>query len=818
MRVRQLPTGTVTFLFTDIEGSTRLLHELGDDYADVLAEHRRALREVFARNGGVEVDTQGDALFVAFARASDGAAAAAEGQRALEGGHVRVRMGLHTGEPIVTAEGYVGIDVHRAARVMSAGHGGQVLVSQTTRDLLDPSFDLRDLGEYRLKDLTAPQHLYQLGDGHFPPLKTLHQTNLPVTITPLIGRERELEDLAARLRDHRLVTLVGPGGTGKTRLALQAAADAVEEFEHGVWWVPLSPVSDPKLVDTAIGGAVSADGSLEEHFRPRRALLLLDNFEQIVDGAPRITAILEAAPHIRVLVTSREPLRIHGEHRYAVDPLDEADAVALFIERARAVDESFESNGAVAEICRRLDGLPLALELAAARVGMLAPAELLSRLDRALPLLTGGARDAPDRQRTLRATIEWSHELLDEAEKHLFANLAVFVGGFTLDAAEAVCGEGLDVLQSLVDKSLVRRRWRGDRFLMLETVRQFAVERFEGTDEHDDVRRRHAEYFLRVAESTNLAVETFHLGTRFDLAAAEQDNFRAALTWAIATGEGTFGLRLATALENFWVSTDPREGMRWFGALFEIADERPSLVRGSALRAFSGASQIAGEQAEARKHAEAGLAVFDELDDDIGRARMLHRLALNAVQRGELDLGTVLAEEALELQVKVGNQFGEAEAIAGLGAIARDRGDAERAFQLFERSASIVRELGIVWWEAGMLAELAALELAAGRTEEGERLARECLAIAAEIRDLGSRVFGLGLLAVAAAQRGEHERAGRLWGAIEDEQVGAPNGGWIRHRAECEARVLALRSSEFERGRAVGRGWTLDEAVEYALS
>jgi hypothetical protein len=281
----------------------------------VLAEHRRVLRDAFARFGGVEVDTQGDALFVAFARASDATSAAAEGQRALEGGQLRVRMGLHTGEPIVTDEGYVGIDVHRGARVMSAGHGRQVLLSQATRDLVAASFELRDLGEHRLKDLTAPQRLYQLGAGEFPPLKTLHQTNLPVTKTPLIGRERELAELAAQLREHRLVTLVGPGGTGKTRLALQVAADAVEGFEHGVWWVPLAPVTDPRTVESAIGTALSADGPLHAHLRTQRALLLLDNFEQVMAAAPRISALLEAAANVRLLVTSREPLRIQGELR-----------------------------------------------------------------------------------------------------------------------------------------------------------------------------------------------------------------------------------------------------------------------------------------------------------------------------------------------------------------------------------------------------------------------------------------------------------------------------------------------------------------------
>jgi predicted ATPase/class 3 adenylate cyclase len=816
--VRQLPTGTVTFLFTDIEGSTRLLHKLGGEYANVLADHRRRLREAFSRFGGVEVDTQGDALFVAFSRATDAAAAAAAGQRALEGGPVRVRMGLHTGEPIVTDEGYVGIDVHRGARVMSAGHGGQVLLSQATRDLVDASFDLRDLGEHRLKDLTAPQRLYQLGDGYFPQLRTLHQTNLPVTITPLIGRERELADLAAGLREHRLVTLVGPGGTGKTRLALQAAADAVEDFEHGVWWVPLAPVTDPERVEAAIASAVNADGPLQEHLRPQRVLLLLDNFEQIVAGAPRITALLEAAPQVRVLVTSREPLRIRGEHRYPVDPLNDTDAFALFTERARAIDASFAPDAAVAEICRRLEGLPLALELAAARVGVLSPKDMLARLDHALPLLTAGARDAPDRQRTLRATIEWSYDLLAEVEQHLFASLAVFAGGFTLDAAEAVCNTDVDLLQSLIDKSLVRRRWSSDRFLMLETIRQYAVERLETSGEQEAVCKRHAEYFLEVAKSAHLSVEAFHLGPRFDIGQAEQDNFRAALAWSLESGAIDFGLALATALENFWVSDDPREGIRWFSALFEGAAPEVSEARGSAWRAFGGATDISGDQAAARERYEAGLAIFQQLDDDPGCARMLHRCALNAMRRGELELATELAEQSLALHVKVGNRFGEAEGLAALGAVARDRGDDERAFELMERSASITRELRIHWWVMGMLLELAQLDLRAGRIIDAERRAREALGMATEMRDWGGRVFGVGLLACVAAERGEHERAGRLWGTIETDEVGAPNGGWIRHRAACQARVFGSPTPELEQGVVTGRGWTLDDAVEYALS
>jgi predicted ATPase/class 3 adenylate cyclase len=812
----RLPTGTVTFLFTDIEGSTRLLRELGDRYSDVLAEHRRVIREAVARHGGVEVDTQGDAHFAAFARATDAAAAAAAAQEALANGVVRVRMGLHTGEPTVTEEGYVGMAVHHGARIVAAGHGGQILLSQATRDLLDPRFAVRDLGEHRLKDLSAPQRLYQLGDGEFPPLKALHQTNLPIQATPLIGRERELEELAGHVGEHRLMTLVGPGGTGKTRLALQAAAEAVESFEHGVWWVPLAPVTDPERVESAIAGAIGADGPLSEYLRPQQALLLIDNFEQVVEGADQVATLIEAAPRISVLVTSREPLRIHAEFRYAVEPLLEADAVALFVERARTIDASFAPDEAVAEICRRLDGLPLAVELAAARIGLLSSADLLARLDRALPLLTGGARDAPERQRTLRATIEWSYDLLSDEEQRIFAQLAVFAGSFTLEAAEEVCGAELDVLQALVDRSLVRR-WGSGRFGMLETVREYALERLDALPDGETVRRRHAKYFLDVAESTHLAVETFYLGPRFDLAHAEQENFRAALAWAIE-GDPELGLALATELENFWVGNDPREGIRWLSSIFENADERGSFTRGRALRVYGGVNDIAGEQEAAREKYEASLAVFEELGDDAGRARLLHRVALNAMRRGELERARQLAEQSLELHMKVGNRFGQAEAIGALGAVARDLGEAECAFELIEQSAATAEEAGVPWWIMGMQLELAQLDLAGGRTEEGEQRARDALAMAAEMRDRGGRVFGVGLLAAVAAELGEHERAGRLWGAIETEQVGAPNGGWIRHRATNEARVLASRSREFERGLAAGRAWTLDEAVEYALA
>ncbi|TMK79738.1 MAG: adenylate/guanylate cyclase domain-containing protein [Actinobacteria bacterium] len=490
-----LPTGTVTLLFTDIEGSTRLLHELGERYVDILAEHRRVLRDAFSRHGGVEVDTQGDAFFVAFMRAADAVAAARDAQAALSDSPVRVRLGIHTGEPLVTEEGYVGIDVHRAARIMGAAHGGQVLLSETTRGLIDSTIRLRDLGEHRLKDLSAPQRLYQLGDDVFPPPKTLHQTNLPIQSSAFVGRERELEEAGALLRSYRLVTLTGPGGGGKTRLALQLAADEVEEFPDGVFWVPLQALRDPTLVERAIGASIGADDGLIEHISNKRLLVLLDNFEQVIEAASTVADLLAATPNAKVLVTSREPLQVESERRYQVEPLPDHDAVNLFVERAQSIVPRLDVTPAVQGICQRLDGLPLAIELAAARVALLEPDELLARLERRLPLLTSSFRDAPERQRTLRGTIAWSYELLSSPEQQLFRRLAVFRGSFSLGAAEAICGADVDLLESLVVKSIVRR-WGSGRLGMLDTIREYALELLEESAEMEDIRRRHAEFFL----------------------------------------------------------------------------------------------------------------------------------------------------------------------------------------------------------------------------------------------------------------------------------------------------------------------------------
>src|SRR5215211_7733214 len=559
-----LPTGTVTMLFTDIEGSTRLLQELGRErYVRALEAHRTLLREAFSAHGGVEVELQGDSFHFAFETAQQAVLAAADGQRALASYQwpeqpLRVRIGIHTGTPLVSEGLYAGLDVHRAARVMQAGHGGQVLVSQATAELVAGELEglsLHELGEHRLKDLTLPVRLHELvGEGlerDFPPPKTLENrpTNLPVQPTPFLGRERELAEVRELLsrEELRLLTLTGPGGTGKTRLALQAAAELVERYPQGVFLVTLAPVSDPELVLPTIAQTLALKEqpgeplfeTLKSQLADRQLLLLLDNFEQVEAAAPLVGELLAAAPRLNVLVTSRAPLHLAAEHEYPVSPLAEEQALQLFVERAQAVRPGFTLDGnrpVVLEICRRLDHLPLAVELAAARVKLLPPSALLQRLDARLKLLTGGARDREERQRTLRGAIEWSHELLGAEEQRLFRRLAVFAGGWTLEAAEAVCAadgelDVLDGLGSLLDKSLIRQsEVEGQpRFSMLETIREYAAEKLAEAGQAAELRRQHAEYFSRLAERMGGELSDRISPDLVDRLAADLENFRSAL-------------------------------------------------------------------------------------------------------------------------------------------------------------------------------------------------------------------------------------------------------------------------------------------------
>ena len=813
MRVRSdLPSGTVTFLFTDIEGSTRLLHELGDRYAEVLAEHRRALRDAFASHGGAEVDTQGDAFFVAFARASDALAAADAAQRALADGPVLVRMGLHTGEPVATEEGYIGMDVHKAARICAAGHGRQVVLSEQTARLLDGAA-LRDLGLHRLKDLTAPERLYQLGDADHPPLKTLYRTNLPVQPTPLIGREREADEAGALLRSHRLLTLTGAGGSGKTRLALQLAAEAAEDFPDGVFWVPLQAVRDPALVEPSIAASLGAETTLARHVGDKRLLVLLDNFEQVVEAAPAVAALLAATPNAKVLVTSREPLHLESEQQYPVEPLPEDDAVVLFVERARAIVPAFEPTPAVAEICRRLDNLPLAVELAAARVALLRPDELLVRLERRLPLLGSRSRELPERQRTLRAAIGWSYDLLGAEEQELFRRLAVFAPSGTLEAVESVCDTDVDAVESLVLKNLARR-WESGRLGMLETIREYALERLEESGEADELRARHARYYLRIAQSAQLAPES-EGEQRHALVAPERDNMRAALTWTLER-DRELGLRLLVALENWWATGAPEEGRGWAAALLDRAGDVPDEVRAAGLRVHGGMYVLLGDVDFGESLFEESLSLFRALSDDRGVAILLHRFAMIATSRTDLPRARALAEESLAMHRRSGSGKGETQAIFSLAQVARAEGDPEEALELLDEGARIADSIGFPWWLAGVRANMGAISLDLGRTREARTHAQAALSLSDSIGDRPGVLYELSLLAEIEASTGGTRRAGLLLGAVESETARTPPGRWLFARSEPE-RVLAHADAEFELGRAEGRMLPLDEAVARAL-
>jgi predicted ATPase len=745
-----LPEGTVTFVFTDVEGSTRLLHELGAEaYAQELSAHRRALRDAFAQHGGVEVDTQGDAFFYAFPDAAGALAGAEQGRHALAAGRIRVRMGLHTGTPHLGEEGYVGEDVHLGARIAACGHGGQVLVSKATRDLVGDG--LADLGEHRLKDFGEPVWIFQLGSERFPPLKTISNTNLPRPVSMFVGRDQERAELRTMLLDgSRLVTLSGPGGTGKTRLAVEVATGLVPEFRNGVYWVGLAALRDPALVIETIAQTLGAKDDLVDHIGERELLLLLDNFEQVVEAAPDLSPLLAGCPNLRVLVTSRELLRLQGEREYAVLPLDEQDAVTLFCDRS-----GLEPNVTINKLCARLDELPLAIELAAARSSVLSPAQILARLSKRLDLLKGG-RDGDARQHTLRATIEWSHDLLDAREQRLFAGLAVFAGGCTLDAAEHVCDADLDTLQSLVDKSLLRHT--GERFWMLETTRQFAEERLATQSEW---RRRHLWYFLRFAEQTELPGGV----PRWTVVASEHDNLRAALEWASAADEGEALLRLVAALADLWsVRGFFDEARRWYPLALERAST-PLEARVRALHVATADCTRRDELDAAAAWSAKYLAAAEQLGDNREVLLAMNDAAHLALKRGDLEDARARWVEIGELAARFGDKQLRAFSTINLSLVAGRSGDERSSLDYATEAAGLFRELEN---ESGLNVALinsgyAAFQL--GDVPLAERAFREGLAIADRLW-LAPRI---GLLAVGMAavlvRRGEHERAAMYLGA-----------------------------------------------------
>ena len=820
-----LPTGTVTLLFTDIEGSTRLLQQLGDRYASVLEDCRQLIRTAIARWNGHEVDTQGDSFFVVFARANDALLAALDIQRTLKhhswekGVTVRVRIGMHTGEPQMSQDNYIGVDIHHAARIMSAAHGGQVLLSQTTRELVEQTLPegvyLRDLGEHRLKDLRRPSHLFQLGSDDlstdFPPLKTLdtHPNNLPIEPTQFIGREKEVAAVIELLRrpEVRLLTLTGPAGVGKTRLGLQVAAELSDMFAGGVFLVPLAPVSDPEqvvpIIAQTLGIGEASDQPLllllQSALQQKRMLIVLDNFEQVAIAALQIAELLAACRQIKILVTSRVVLRVRAEREYAVpalslpdnkrllDPaaLSQFEAVALFIERARAVKPDFAVNNtnasAVVDICARLDGLPLAIELAAARIKYFPPQTLLTRLKQGLSVLAGGAHDLPARQQTLRGAIAWSYDLLSPGEQRLFRRLAIFVDGCTWEAAEQVCmaaGElTIDLLEgltSLVDKSLLRQEEQAEgeaRFWTLQTLREFGLERLNSEGEAEITREMHAQYFLQFSEQVEPLLRGAEQSRWLDRLEQEHENLRFALSWLlewarVETGkqQAEQALRFCTALVWFWYLRGfSREGKSF---LDRALMQREGVAASVRAKALCGAAQLAvfvDDYDRAEELVNESLVLNREMEDTAGLAVSLNLSGVIAWARSQYAVARVQLEEAEVLYQQESDAWGQARCLTQLARISSIQGDYGRARILFEKSRVLYQTLGDkerIGWLNYLLAQM--LFVSKSDLEHTHTLAEQALSLLKNVGYNQVTAYALNLMGQIHLVQGEQELAREL--------------------------------------------------------
>lgn len=832
-----LPDGTVTLLFADVEGSTRLLHALGERFAPARARLREIIREGAASRAGHEVDWAGDGAFLAFPRARDAVAAAAEIQRALAeepwspDEALRLRIGIHTGEPELGDEGYVGMDVVVAARICASAHGEQIVVSHATRDVAGdqplPDTTYRPLGRHRLKDVPSTEQLFQIvAPGlreEFPPLRTLGATTFPALHHRLVGRADALEQIEALISrpDVRLVTVTGPGGAGKSRLALEAAAAAA--LERPVHLVGLAPVSHPDLVPGAIARAIGVREStgrpllqsIADSLGGTEALLFLDNLEHLAPAAAHVAELLDRVPDLDVLVTSRAALRLSGEHVLSLDPLTPDDAATLFLElaAARGVLLGADTLASVHAICRRLDGLPLAIELVAARLVVLPPAQILQALDEGLALEMEGPIDLPERQRTLRAAIDWSYRLLTEGQRELHGALAVFANGCTLEDARAVTGRGSRVLpdlEALVGWSLLRSDVadRSIRLSMLETVREHAVARLDSEGTLDDLRRRHAERFLELAVASEVALAGSEQAAWLERLERELENIRAALDWLLAAGRAGDALRATSALERFWrAHAHVSEARRWLSLGLALAEDLPADVRAAALRtaAQQAAAQSDWAAAEpmleeardlyhaggqvreevlvlaylsfiamrrdeverAEQFAQEAVAVAAELGDDRASSGALTVLGDVYSAQGQHELALARYEEAVALRTRLGDPLLVTDAVYNLGLAAFHAEELTRARKAFDDALAQARDLGEAPYVAAAQLMLAELDLLSGNAELAGTRARESLAVYTELEDDRSRARCLVVLAATAVAEGSFETAARLLGAAE---------------------------------------------------
>ena len=868
-----LPTGTVTFLFTDIEGSTRLMQELGDAYVKAQVDHHAILREAFASKAGRELRTEGDSFFCVFESAVDACGAAAQAQKDFAAHKwprdiaLRVRIGLHTGEAPLVGEEYIGLDVHHAARVSAAAHGGQVLVSETTHSLVEHSLpaelSVRDLGVHRLKDLARPERLYQLViDGVpdvFPALRTLDAipNNLPTQLTSFVGRDADVAEAKHLLAGNRLLTLTGPGGIGKTRLSLQIAADSASAFQDGTYFVALSAVADPDLIPSAIAQSIGLPvtgnqkpiDAVHEHLREKRVLLVLDNLEQLLPAAgPLVSDLLHSAKDLRVVVTSRAPLHIYGEQELAVQPLhlpdgrgamspaalSQYEAVKLFIERAVAAKHDFrvtnENAPAIAGICEQVDGLPLAIELAAARVKLFSPQALLARLETSTSVLAGGPRDLPSRQQTLRGAIAWSHDLLDEPQKRLFARFSVFARGTNFEQAEAVCGPeaevGVDVLtglDELADQSLVRRMpdFEEPRLLMLQVIREFALERLEASGEADVIRSRHAAAYQALAEEAAPHLFGADQKVWLDRLEIDHDNFRAAFDCALATGDARRALGLGAAFWRFWqMRAHLREGRARLDAILAMpaVNDFP-IEKSRALEAAGGIAYWQGDMAAAQAYYDECLALVRATGEPRAIANALYNDAFPAlVTRADVAKARTLLEEALAHYRELGDDAGIARCLWGLGQAYLYADDYSRAAETLDEAAELFSRLGDRFGHAWALFLRAVLALQVNDVERAEKNSVAALRMFAAADDVTGEVMVLSSLAETARRHGHSLRAAKLAGASAAHEVTSGTGLSTIVSSREGWRLSGELSEAEEAARAEGQAMSIAEAVAFALN